>query len=167
MVTAPEPGSAWTSWQVAKVASTSDGKTLLKRSMNEITQGAAFKGSPRSVQFLEYVISQAAAGRTDDLKERTIGVELFGRPPTYDTGQDAIVRVTASDVRKRLGLHYSGAGAASEFRINLPLGGYAPELIRVPKFETDVSAHQPPLEEITLNSAGPETELAEREGYIN
>jgi hypothetical protein len=157
MATAPEPGSALTSWEVAKVARTSDGKTLLKRSLNEITQGAAFKGSPRSVQFLEYVISQAAAGRTDDLKERTIGVELFGRPPTYDTGEDAIVRVTASDVRKRLVQHYSGAGAASEFRISLPLGGYAPELIRVPKLETDVSAHQPPLEEITLNSAGPET----------
>jgi hypothetical protein len=63
------------------------------------------------------------------LKERVIGSEIFGRSPSYDTGEDAIVRVTASDVRKRLLQHYDRNGSVSEFRINLPLGSYVPEII--------------------------------------
>jgi hypothetical protein len=65
-------------------------------------------------------------GHLDSLKERVIGVELFGRSPAYDTGEDAIVRVTASDVRKRLLQHYGQYGAPSGLRITLPLGSYVP-----------------------------------------
>jgi hypothetical protein len=144
MRAASESGHALATWDIARVARTPEGKALLKRYLNEITEGPAFKGSPRSAQFLEYIIRQSAAGRLTNLKERTIGVELFGRAPTYDTGEDAIVRVTASDVRKRLVQHYSGSGNASEFRISLPSGGYVPELIRIPRVETDL-VHQSPL----------------------
>lgn len=80
----------------------------------------AFKGSHRSGQFLKYLLDRALEGNFDSLKERVIGSELFARPPPYDTGEDAIVRVTASDVRKRLLQHYGKYGAASRFRINLP-----------------------------------------------
>jgi hypothetical protein len=59
-------------------------------------------------------------------------VEVFHRPPDYDTGEDAVVRVTASDVRRRLAQHYSREGRASEFKISLPPGGYAPEILRDP-----------------------------------
>ncbi len=133
----PEFGHAAAKWEIADVARTPEGKTLLKRYLNEITAGPAFKGSPRSAQFLEYVIWQSAAGKVADLKERTIGIELFGRTPTYDTGEDAIVRVTASEVRKRLVQHYSGVGSTSEFRIRLPSGGYVPELTRTSRVGTD------------------------------
>jgi hypothetical protein len=118
---------------------------LLKRYLNEIIEGPAFRGSPRSAQFLEYILWHSATGKMADLKERTIGVELFGRSPAYDTGEDAIVRVTASDVRKRLMQHYCGAGSVSEFRISLPAGGYVPELIRVPRIEADDLAYRPPV----------------------
>jgi hypothetical protein len=37
--------------------------------------------------------------------------------------------VTASDVRKRLLQHYGKYGATSEFRVSLPLGSYAPEIV--------------------------------------
>jgi hypothetical protein len=147
MEAASEFGRASATWDIAQVARTPEGKTLLKRYLNEITGGPAFKGSPRSAQFLEYIIWQSATGKMAALKERTIGVELFGRSPAYDTGEDAIVRVTASDVRKRLVLHYSGVGNASEFRITLPSGGYVPELIRIPRMGTDDLAHQLPLAE--------------------
>jgi hypothetical protein len=75
-------------------------------------------------------VDQALAGHFESLKERVIGSELFGRPPAYETGEDAVVRVAASDVRKRLRQHYSRYGATSEFRINLPLGSYIPEITR-------------------------------------
>ncbi len=60
------------------------------------------RGAIVAPQFLEFVVEQAIAGNFDQLKERLIGVEFFNRQPSYDKGEDAIVRVTASDVRKRL-----------------------------------------------------------------
>ena len=100
----------------------------LRRHLDELTQSAAFKGSPRSQQFLRYTVEKALEGNIHGLKERLIGVELFQRPPTYDTAQDAIVRVTASDVRRRLLEHYGRYGDASAFHIQLPRGSYVPEI---------------------------------------
>ena len=51
--------------------------------------------------FLRYLVERALDGRGDQLKERTIGVDVFGRDAAYDTGKDAIVRVSANGVRKR------------------------------------------------------------------
>jgi hypothetical protein len=98
--------------------------------LKSLIKGAAFKGSHRSGQFLQYIVEQALVRQFDSLKERVIGIELFGRIPSYETSEDAIVRVTASDVRKRLLQHYGEYGASSEFRISLPLGSYIPEITR-------------------------------------
>lgn len=102
----------------------------LRRILKEIVEGPAFKGSHRSAQFLEFVVEQAIAGNFDQLKERLIGVEFFNRQPSYDTGEDAIVRVTASDVRKRLLQHYGWFGTERAFRIDLPSGSYVPRISR-------------------------------------
>jgi hypothetical protein len=125
--------------ELAKVTGTEEDIALLQQHVKEVIEGAAFKGSHRSGQFLQYIVDQAIAGHFESLKERVIGVELFGRSPSYDTGDDAIVRVTASDVRKRLLQHYGRYGATSEFRISLPLGSYIPEISR------DVPHHADPL----------------------
>ena len=109
----------------------------LQHHLKEVIEGDVFKGSHRSGQFLQYVIDQAIAGHFDSLKERVIGMELFGRAASYDTGDDAIVRVTASDVRKRLLQHYGRFGATSEYRINLPSGSYIPEITRVSRGEAN------------------------------
>jgi len=118
--------------ELAKISETEEDIFLLQKHVKEIIEGAAFKGSHRSGQFLQYIVDQAIAGHFESLKERVIGIELFGRAPSYDTGDDAIVRVTASDVRKRLLQHYGRYGGTSEFRISLPLGSYFPEISRDP-----------------------------------
>lgn len=101
----------------------------LQDHLKEVTEGEAFRGSQRSAQFLKYVVEHALAGDFDSLKERSIGMQLFGRAPTYDTGADAIVRVTASDVRKRLHSHYNSAfRSAQHLKISLPPGSYVPEI---------------------------------------
>jgi hypothetical protein len=112
--------------EIARIVETD--VTALRQHLKEVIDGNAFKGSHRSGQFLKYIVEQAIAGHFDSLKERFIGVELFGRSPSYDTGEDAIVRVTASDVRKRLLQHYGASAPASEFRISLPAGSYIPEI---------------------------------------
>jgi hypothetical protein len=116
--------------EIGKILETESDIELFQQHLKEVIEGAAFKASHRSGQFLKYIVDQAIAGHFESLKERVIGIELFGRSPTYDTGEDAIVRVTASDVRKRLLQHYGKEGATSEFRISLPLGAYIPEIAR-------------------------------------
>lgn len=113
----------------SKVADPEDQTIALQKHLQEVIEGDSFKGSHRSAQFLRYIVEQTIAGHLDSLKERAIGAELFGRPPSYDTGQDAIVRVAASDVRKRLLQHYSTSGMASDIRIHLPQGSYIPEIV--------------------------------------
>jgi hypothetical protein len=127
--------------ETGKIPETDKDIELLQIHLREVIAGPAFKASQRSGQFLKYIVDQAIAGHFESLKERIIGVELFGRSPTYDTGEDAIVRVTASDVRKRLLQHYGKDGAASEFRISLPLGAYVPEIARRSRSSANGSAH--------------------------
>jgi hypothetical protein len=86
-----------------------------------------FRSSKRCQDFLQYVVDHTLRGRADTLKERTIGMEVFARPASYDPSEDATVRVKAGEVRKRLGLYYSDQGARDAVRIELPSGTYVPE----------------------------------------
>jgi hypothetical protein len=112
--------------EIARLGKSEIERVHVEKHLNEIIEGSAFKGSHRSGQFLRFIVEQAMAANFSSLKERTIGVELFGRNPSYDTGDDAIVRVTASDVRKRLLQHYGRYGSANSCRISLPIGSYLP-----------------------------------------
>jgi hypothetical protein len=114
--------------EIAKIARSKKDRAALEQHVQEIIEGSAFKGSRRSGQFLKYIVDQSILGNFESLKERVIGMELFSRSPSYDTGADAIVRVTASDVRKRLLQHYGKYGSTSEFQLSLPLGSYIPEI---------------------------------------
>ena len=51
---------------------------------------------------LRYVVEQTLSGNEENLKERTLGVEVFRRSPDYDTNLDPVVRLSAGEVRKRL-----------------------------------------------------------------
>src|SRR5580765_1583200 len=117
---------------IARISEAVKHEAELRAHLDEIIKGAAFKGSHRSQAFLKHIVEHALHGEAADLRERSIGVALFGRPATYDTADDAIVRVTASDVRKRLLQHYGNTVGESRFRINLPAGSYVPEFCMVP-----------------------------------
>ena len=143
--------------EIAKIADSKGGLASLQQHLKEVIEGDVFKGSHRSGQFLQYIVDQAVAGHFDSLKERVIGMELFGRSASYDTGDDAIVRVTASDVRKRLLQHYGRYGATSGFRISLPSGSYIPEIlcdslgeISSPEIVANPLDPGPPLQESAL-----------------
>jgi hypothetical protein len=113
---------------LAKIAKSKSEIAAVRQHLKDVIRSAAFQGSQRSGKFLEYIVEHALAGQLDSLKERVIGMELFRRPPSYDTGEDSIVRVTASDVRRRLLQHYGMFGVSSEIRISLPTGSYVPEI---------------------------------------
>jgi len=106
---------------------TGDGRDAILSELRAVLASPHFSHSKRYPALLQYIVENTLAGRTDLLKERTLGVEVFDRPPTYDTNADTVVRYTAGEVRKRLLLYYSEAGHKSGVRISLPVGSYIPE----------------------------------------
>jgi hypothetical protein len=103
------------------------GDDLIREELNRVLSSHEFRSSKRSQDFLRYVVENTLQGHADMLKERTIGIEVFGRSTSYEPSDDATVRVKAGEVRKRLGLYYSEQGRNNAIRIELPSGTYVPE----------------------------------------
>ena len=97
--------------------------------LEAIVSSYHFRGSKRYPALLRYVVDAALDNRTGDLKERTLGVEVFGRDPGYDTNADPVVRLSAGEIRKRIAQYYHENGTPSRVQIELPLGSYAPEFL--------------------------------------
>ncbi|HLN02808.1 MAG TPA: hypothetical protein VK335_26195 [Bryobacteraceae bacterium] len=102
-----------------------------------------FKNSKRYPNLLRYIVEQTLEGQKEELRERTLGVEVFGREPNYDTNADPVVRATAGEIRKRIAQYYHEHGHEGEIRIDLSPGSY------VPVFET----HAPVLTPATIPRA--------------
>ena len=103
----------------------------IRAALHRVLQSPEFRASRRSQDFLRYVVERTLEGHAESLKERTIGIDVFGRSAEYDPSNDATVRVKAGEVRKRLGLYYATEGQQEEIRIELPAGTYVPEFVRV------------------------------------
>jgi hypothetical protein len=99
---------------------------LVRDHLMEIIVSPAFAGSKRAQDFLQLIVEHAVAGRLDNLRERMIGAEMFGRPVDYDTANDAVVRVKATEVRRKLAQYYQEAEKQPAVRIELPVGSYVP-----------------------------------------
>ena len=72
------------------------------QTLERVLSSPAFRNSKQCQKFLRYVVEHSHAGNDELLKERCIGIEVFGRDPDYDTAADPVVRVRATEVRKRL-----------------------------------------------------------------
>lgn len=101
-------------------------RTAVLIELEKILASPFFRGAARSKQFLKYVVQHQVEGHPELLKERTIGTEVFRRPPGYATGDDPVVRVQAGEVRRRLDQYYQAALDHPEVRIELPVGSYSP-----------------------------------------
>ncbi|MDR3792830.1 MAG: hypothetical protein P4L03_05550 [Terracidiphilus sp.] len=73
------------------------------------------------------MVQRTLSGEAEEIKERTLGIEIFARDIDYETSSDPIVRVAAAEVRKRLELYYQEPGHEHELRISLPSGSYIPQ----------------------------------------
>jgi len=100
---------------------------IVRSHLQEVLTSDAFMGGHRAQCFLQLVVEHVLAGRLDSLRERMLGAEMFGRPIDYDTGNDAVVRVKASDVRRRLAQYYLSLTTPPSVQIDLPTGSYAPQ----------------------------------------
>ncbi|HKE22577.1 MAG TPA: hypothetical protein VKB88_09325 [Bryobacteraceae bacterium] len=100
---------------------------LVRRHLDRMLNSTAFAGADRSSRFLRFVVERTLAGRTQEIKESVIGVEVLGRNPSFDPKTDPIVRTEAGRLRSRLESYYQTEGRDDRVRIALPKGGYAPE----------------------------------------
>ncbi len=99
---------------------------LIRAQLDLLIHDEVFRSSKRSVAFLKYVVEQTLSGLADQIKERTIGIEVFGRDPSYDTNLDHIVRTAATELRKRLATYYVDEKHRAELRMELVPGSYVP-----------------------------------------
>src|SRR5260370_35973724 len=99
----------------------------IRGALHRVLQSQGFRSSRRSQDFLRYVVERTLEGQAESLKERTIGIDVFGRTAEYDPSEGATVRVKGGEVRKRLSLYYANEGQAAETRSGLRGGTYVPE----------------------------------------
>jgi hypothetical protein len=109
----------------AAVSETEVGRAEIQAQLERILANPLFKNSKRYPTLLRYVVERTLDGHPGELKERTLGIEVFGRDPDYDTNLDPVVRTTAAEIRKRLAQYYQEPNHETEPRIDLPLGSYA------------------------------------------
>jgi len=94
--------------------------------VGRILVSKAFRQSDRLKRFLSFIVDETLAGRGERLKEFVVGVEVFGKPSSFDPRNDPIVRVQARRLRAQLARYYKEEAADGELVIELPKGGYAP-----------------------------------------
>jgi hypothetical protein len=95
--------------------------------LHRVLGSPLFRGSRRCQSLLQRIAEHTLAGDVDSLKERALGVEVFGRLADYDTSDDPVVRASAAEIRKKLAQYYQEPGHESETRIELPSGSYLAE----------------------------------------
>jgi hypothetical protein len=105
---------------------TSSDREAILQQLERILAHPSFKHSKRYPNLLRFLVIRTLDGEAQ-LKERTLGAEVFGRDADYDTNEDPVVRITAGEIRKRIAQYYHEPGHESELRIDLPAGSYHPE----------------------------------------
>ena len=99
----------------------------IRAQLSRILASSAFESAERSNAFLRFIVDRALEGRTNEIKESIVAVEVLGRKTSFDSKIDPIVRVEAKRLRDRLDSFYRGEGAADQILIALPKGGYVPQ----------------------------------------
>jgi hypothetical protein len=125
-----------------RVSLSPEAKNAINQQLERLLASSYFSHSKRFPNFLRFVVEQTLAGDADDIKERTLGIEIFGKDADYDTAADPIVRVTAAEIRKRVAQYYQEPAHSGELRITLPSGAY------VPQFHSPKGSAVPGLPEI-------------------
>jgi TolB-like protein len=92
-----------------------------------------FKSSPTLSKFLEYIVLETVNGREQYIKEYSIAVEVLNRPTTFNSHDDAVVRIHAGRLRRTLNEYYLTDGINNPFSIFIPKGNYVPQFRHIEK----------------------------------
>jgi hypothetical protein len=90
-----------------------------------IVSSKAFKTSEVHRNLLTYLSEKSLSGDAHNLKEYTVGLDVFGKPASYDPRQESVVRMHVGRLRQKLGEYYRTEGLDDPIVIDLPKGGFA------------------------------------------
>jgi hypothetical protein len=98
--------------------------------LDRVSRSPQLRRASRLRDLLLYIGKQSVEKGRTDLHEQEIGCSVFGRRAHYDTSQDNIVRVNATELRKRLDNYFATDGAHEAWVLEIPRGGYCPVFSR-------------------------------------
>ncbi len=134
----------------------------IREQLQRLLAHPLFSNSKRYPALLAHTVEQTLLGNAAELKERSIGIEVFGRSPSYDANADPVVRISAGEVRKRLSQYYYDSTHDGELVIELPVGSYVP-LFRAPELMEEARPvavlAEPPLPYAPLTPEAPTVSL--------
>ncbi len=94
--------------------------------VERVAASRGFSASNRVREFFFYVCDCALRGVPEEATEQQIGINVFQRPPGYNSSEDSIVRTHARSLRQKLTEYFSSEGVAEEIVITIPKGHYLP-----------------------------------------
>ncbi|MGA2887806.1 MAG: malectin domain-containing carbohydrate-binding protein [Terracidiphilus sp.] len=100
---------------------------LERAELETVLHSEHFTRAPTLAHLLSYLCEKLFAGEANQIKEYSVGVEVFHRGDSFDQNSDSIVRVEANRLRKRLAAYYANDGASHRLHITIPLGQYVPQ----------------------------------------
>ena len=92
--------------------------------IERVAASEQFSRSARLRDFLLYVGKQSLKEGCPEIHEHEIGARVFGRPVSYDRSADNIVRVNATELRKRIESYFETIGADEPLIFEIPRGAY-------------------------------------------
>ena len=107
----------------------SDQRAAIRRTLEGLLTSSEFAHAPRHSRFLSFIVEETLAGRSGELKEYTIGIEVFEKAASFDSRTDSTVRTEASKLRARLDAYNARQGSGQPIQIRLPRGRYVPEFV--------------------------------------
>jgi hypothetical protein len=116
-----------------------------REELEVVLRSKYFTRAPILAHLLQYLCERLFAGEANQIKEYSVGVEVFNRGADFDQNSDSIVRVEANRLRKRLAEYYAGEGHSHWLHIAIPLGQYVPEFECMTPLPSESEALQPVL----------------------
>jgi hypothetical protein len=106
---------------------TDEARLMILEQLERLLESHLFRNSKRYPNMLRHIVERTLAGQSEEIKERSLGVVVFGRSPDYDCSSDPVVRMSAAEIRKRLAQYYNEPRHRDQLRIELPVGSYIPQ----------------------------------------
>ena len=126
----------------------------IRQQLQRILDSPEFHATQRQREFLQFVVAETIAGRSEEIKGYTIATRVFGRNEDFDQAMDPIVSIQAGQLRRALERYYLVAGSRDPIRIDIPKGTYVPTFRKQKGVETGTTASAKAMD-ITIEDSWP------------
>ncbi|WP_108859227.1 adenylate cyclase [Ruegeria sp. Alg231-54] len=100
----------------------------VRAALQRLVRSSTFAGSQRLQDFLVYVVEESLNGRADEIRAKTIAMDVYGGTVAEMARRENVVRVDAGRLRRKLAEYYAEDGRDEGTVFDLPKGGYAPQI---------------------------------------